>query len=182
MAGGREKPVIQGVRGWGGTGTTGTRVLKSRHFTNEHTPPAYARFDARSTGDRLGRPALPRPERQITPASADASFRRYFRLTWPDGGTRILMDAPPEEDCKPFIHVAGLLAKADLAAPRISTRISTTVSGAHRPRPHRLPRRPERRPVAGRPADPARCSMCWSNGSSPPTAAAAALRRHAAAP
>lgn len=56
----------------------------------------------------------------ITPASADASFRRYFRLTWPDGSTRILMDAPPEkEDCKPFIHVAGLLAKADLAAPRI---------------------------------------------------------------
>ena len=57
---------------------------------------------------------------QITPASADASFRRYFRLTWQDGSTRILMDAPPEkEDCKPFIHVAGLLAKADLAAPRI---------------------------------------------------------------
>ncbi|MGV0951039.1 MAG: aminoglycoside phosphotransferase family protein [Azonexus sp.] len=57
---------------------------------------------------------------RITPASADASFRRYFRLTWPDGGTRILMDAPPEkEDCKPFIHVAGLLATAKLAAPRV---------------------------------------------------------------
>ena len=57
---------------------------------------------------------------EITPASADASFRRYFRLTWPDGGTRILMDAPPEkEDCTPFVHVAGLLAEAGLAAPRI---------------------------------------------------------------
>ena len=57
---------------------------------------------------------------QITPASADASFRRYFRLTLPDGSTRILMDAPPEkEDCKPFIHVAGLLAQAKLAAPRV---------------------------------------------------------------
>ena len=57
---------------------------------------------------------------EITPASADASFRRYFRLTWPDGGTHVLMDAPPEkEDCNPFIHVAGLLAKAGLAAPRI---------------------------------------------------------------
>ena len=56
----------------------------------------------------------------LAPASADASFRRYFHLTWPDGSTRILMDAPPEkEDCKPFIKVAGLLAKADLAAPRI---------------------------------------------------------------
>ena len=63
---------------------------------------------------------FPNQDVQITPASADASFRRYFRLTWPDGNTRILMDAPPEkEDCKPFIHVAGLLAKADLAAPRI---------------------------------------------------------------
>ncbi len=62
---------------------------------------------------------FPNQSVQITPASADASFRRYFRLTWPDGTTRILMDAPPEkEDCKPFIHVAGLLAKAKLAAPR----------------------------------------------------------------
>ncbi len=57
---------------------------------------------------------------EITPASADASFRRYFRLTWSDGSTRILMDAPPDkEDCKPFIHVAGLLARAGLAAPRV---------------------------------------------------------------
>jgi aminoglycoside/choline kinase family phosphotransferase len=56
----------------------------------------------------------------ITPASADASFRRYFRLSWSDGSTRILMDAPPDkEDCRPFIKVAGLLAKADLAAPRV---------------------------------------------------------------
>ena len=63
---------------------------------------------------------FPNQSVQFTPASADASFRRYFRLTWPDGSTRILMDAPPDkEDCKPFIHVAGLLAKADLAAPRI---------------------------------------------------------------
>jgi len=62
------------------------------------------------------------PEQSVSlaPASADASFRRYFRLTWPDGSTRILMDAPPDkEDCKPFIHVAGLLAKAKLAAPRV---------------------------------------------------------------
>ena len=62
------------------------------------------------------------PQQSVTlaPASADASFRRYFRLSWPDGTTRILMDAPPEkEDCKPFIKVAGLLGKAKLAAPRI---------------------------------------------------------------
>lgn len=54
------------------------------------------------------------------PASADASFRRYFRLTLPDGSTRILMDAPPDkEDCHPFEQVAGLLADAGLNAPRI---------------------------------------------------------------
>lgn len=56
----------------------------------------------------------------ISPASADASFRRYFRLALPDGSTRILMDAPPDkEDCAPFIHVAGLLAEAGLMAPRV---------------------------------------------------------------
>ena len=56
----------------------------------------------------------------IVPASVDASFRRYFRLSLPDGTTRILMDAPPEhEDCRPFIKVAALLAKAGLAAPRV---------------------------------------------------------------
>ncbi len=63
---------------------------------------------------------FPNQSVEITPASADASFRRYFRLTWPEGGTRILMDAPPDkEDCKPFIHVAGLLTKAGLAAPHV---------------------------------------------------------------
>ncbi|MDR2365590.1 MAG: phosphotransferase [Zoogloeaceae bacterium] len=56
----------------------------------------------------------------ITPASADASFRRYFRLALPNGGTRILMDAPPEkEDCRPFIQVAALLAEAGVCVPDI---------------------------------------------------------------
>jgi aminoglycoside/choline kinase family phosphotransferase len=58
----------------------------------------------------------------LAPASADASFRRYFRVTLPDAtpSTLIAMDAPPEhEDCRPFIHVAGLLAEAGLNAPRI---------------------------------------------------------------
>jgi len=56
----------------------------------------------------------------ITPASADASFRRYFRLTLPNGETHILMDAPPDkEDCRPFVTVARLLEDAGLNAPRI---------------------------------------------------------------
>jgi aminoglycoside/choline kinase family phosphotransferase len=56
----------------------------------------------------------------LAPASADASFRRYFRVTLPDGATLIAMDAPPEhEDCRPFIRVAGLLAEAGLNAPHV---------------------------------------------------------------
>lgn len=55
-------------------------------------------------------------------ASADASFRRYLRVdrTGAASDTRIIMDAPPDkEDCKPFTHVAGLLADAGLNAPRV---------------------------------------------------------------
>ena len=55
----------------------------------------------------------------IAPASADASFRRYFRLTG-TGRSWVLMDAPPDkEDCKPFIHVAGLIQRAGLNGPVI---------------------------------------------------------------
>lgn len=55
----------------------------------------------------------------MQPASSDASFRRYFRLN-AEGRSVIVMDAPPEqEDCKPFIHVSGLLAEAGLHVPAI---------------------------------------------------------------
>ena len=58
-------------------------------------------------------------------ASADASFRRYFRvdaLTGNSSGAHsfIIMDAPPEqEDCTPFVKVAALMAEAGLEAPRV---------------------------------------------------------------
>ncbi len=56
----------------------------------------------------------------LSPASADASFRRYFRATWPNGETAILMDAPPDkEDVRPFVAVAKLMADADLIAPKV---------------------------------------------------------------
>ncbi len=56
---------------------------------------------------------------QLTPASEDASFRRYFRITTPSG-TRIIMDAPTAlEDCRPFIKVAGLMGDAGVHAPKI---------------------------------------------------------------
>jgi len=55
----------------------------------------------------------------IAPASADASFRRYFRVTLPDT-TLIVMDAPPEhENCRPFVQVAGLMATAGLNVPTL---------------------------------------------------------------
>ena len=52
-------------------------------------------------------------------ASADASFRRYFRIDTAQG-SRIIMDAPPDkEDCEPFAHVARVLADAGLRVPEV---------------------------------------------------------------
>jgi N-acetylmuramate 1-kinase len=53
------------------------------------------------------------------PASADASFRRYFRVR-AAGRSLIVMDAPPEhEDCRPFVRVARMLAEAGVHVPRV---------------------------------------------------------------
>lgn len=59
------------------------------------------------------------PPGSLTAASSDASFRRYFR--WQSAGrSLILMDAPPpQEDCRPFIKVAAMLAEAGVHVPRI---------------------------------------------------------------
>lgn len=55
----------------------------------------------------------------IAPASADASFRRYFRVT-AKGGDYIVMDAPPaHEDCRPFIAVARLFGEAGVHVPQV---------------------------------------------------------------
>ena len=58
---------------------------------------------------------------ELAPASSDASFRRYFRVSLADAdSTRIVMDAPPQhEDCRPFVRVAKLLAQAGVHAPRV---------------------------------------------------------------
>jgi len=52
-------------------------------------------------------------------ASADASFRRYFRID--SGlGSRIIMDAPPDqEDCRPFARVAQLMHAANVKVPQV---------------------------------------------------------------
>ena len=55
----------------------------------------------------------------VQPASADASFRRYFRAATAQG-SRIIMDAPPEkEDCRPFVAVNRLLASGFVNVPAI---------------------------------------------------------------
>lgn len=63
-------------------------------------------------------------EFKLTTASADASFRRYFRVHLGDrslsNSTLIAMDAPPpQENCEPFVHVAGLFGAAGLNVPKV---------------------------------------------------------------
>lgn len=72
---------------------------------------------------------LPMPMRSIAPATSDASFRRYFRVTLdgefaspgrPAAATLIAMDAPPaQEDCKTYVEVARMLSAAGVHAPTI---------------------------------------------------------------
>ena len=56
----------------------------------------------------------------VRAASADASFRRYFRIDTASGTSLIAMDAPPShEDCRPFVAIDRLLASGDVGVPRI---------------------------------------------------------------
>ncbi|GAA0581682.1 aminoglycoside phosphotransferase family protein [Halomonas salifodinae] len=53
-------------------------------------------------------------------AAGDASFRRYYRASLPDGQTRILMDAPPaQEDSHPFVAIARQWEAAGLPVPHL---------------------------------------------------------------
>ena len=53
-------------------------------------------------------------------ASADASFRRYLRVDSLQGGSRIIMDAPPDkENSEPFVRIAALMKAAGLNAPEV---------------------------------------------------------------
>jgi aminoglycoside/choline kinase family phosphotransferase len=55
----------------------------------------------------------------LTPASSDASFRRYFRVHFPEV-TLIAMDAPPnQEDCRPFVQIANYLLQIGLHVPQV---------------------------------------------------------------
>ncbi len=68
----------------------------------------------RWAGEQLGWPNM-----ELTPASTDASFRRYFRVEH-DGSSYILMDAPPDkEDCAPFVQVSRLFLELGLHVPEV---------------------------------------------------------------
>ena len=55
----------------------------------------------------------------LTVASADASFRRYFRIR-ADGQNFVVMDAPPElEDSGPFVNIAEWMKSKDIHVPEI---------------------------------------------------------------
>ena len=84
-------------------------------MANESRPAADPRLD----GLRAWLAARFGSAYALKPASADASFRRYFRVA-AEGRTFIAMDAPPpREDCRPFVRVAGLLRQAGVHAPEI---------------------------------------------------------------
>ncbi len=77
------------------------------------TDPRFAELDC------WLRKELALPVADIAPASADASFRRYFRVKY-NGTTRIVMDAPPDkEDIQPFIAISALLAGLGLHVPEV---------------------------------------------------------------
>jgi N-acetylmuramate 1-kinase len=62
---------------------------------------------------------------EITTASADASFRRYFRVTR-GSQSWIAMDAPPgKEDLEPYVRIAAMLVDTGVNAPRVLHRDSS---------------------------------------------------------
>jgi len=96
-------------------------TLSASHSRSEASAPPNPREQALL---RFVSTSLGSDEFACAPASADASFRRYFRITprhpaW--GATSLIaMDAPPpREDCRPFVRVAALLEAAGVHAPRV---------------------------------------------------------------
>ena len=73
------------------------------------------------------------PPLALEAASADASFRRYFRVTTA-GASLIAMDAPPaHEDCRPFVRIARLMEEAGLNVPRVIVPPDSVTSSSSHP-------------------------------------------------
>jgi N-acetylmuramate 1-kinase len=88
-----------------------TRIITSiRPLTLERLNSLTRWLESHSAGRRFS----------LSAASADASFRRYFRVTYEDGSTLVVMDAPPShEDSAPFIQIARLMADCGLNVPTV---------------------------------------------------------------
>ena len=86
----------------------------------QDTPAVIAMHaDARLAAIQRWLPGLLGDDFALAPASADASFRRYFRAVT-GTGSFIVMDAPPDkEDCRPFIHAAAAFGARGLNVPRV---------------------------------------------------------------
>jgi len=86
--------------------------LETTEYRMSATPRAQARLAW--TRDALGDAVA-----TLEPASADASFRSYWR-TASQGRSWIVMDAPPErEDIRPWLNIARRLRGAGLNAPDV---------------------------------------------------------------
>ena len=99
-----------------GFDTFAERITRRRTPIDSSPNPADARLATlRTWAEGIDAVAGSEP----VPASSDASFRRYFRMK-KGGRSFIVMDAPPEnEDCLPFLRVAGYLESMQLNAPRV---------------------------------------------------------------
>jgi aminoglycoside/choline kinase family phosphotransferase len=79
--------------------------------TNEQRLAALHRFAAAALG---------RGDVAIERASADASFRSYWRVRTPGAASFIVMDAPPgKEDIGPWLDVARRLRRSGVNAPEV---------------------------------------------------------------
>ena len=80
-------------------------------------PARQAVFDRWMSGVAASQDLLPD---SLRVASADASFRRYLRVDRRQGGSLIVMDAPPDkENSEPFVRIAALMKTAGLNAPEV---------------------------------------------------------------
>ena len=157
------------------------RTILIRMLKNDARLSLIRSWLTRDLGWRIGR---------ISVASADASFRRYFRVSrgdvdpaaWaPKADTLIVMDAPPgKEDIAPYLKVTSLLEQAGAHVPHVHA--SDAQARLHRDgRPGRHPvplaaqDRSRRRQTLRRRADHARQHpgarpACRRRRSSPTTA------------
>lgn len=69
---------------------------------------------------RFAEAHCPEPVSSIEPASADASFRSYWRVAMDGRPPLVIMDAPPDrEDIAPWLDIGSRLRAAGLHAPAV---------------------------------------------------------------